>query len=149
VAPVESLTGFETLTGIDFDDGGRAYVVDGGGVKVFDRNATGQWTPGDAGAFNGVDVGSMVRIAKSRNNFDPALHATPDWDNFEVDLLEDLGTNVPDCLGDLNGDSKIDAADLAILLGQWQGSGIADLDESGGVDAADLGILLGAWGGCG
>ncbi len=149
VAPVESITGFSVLTGIDFDDGGRAYLVNDGAVKVFERSSSGQWTAVDAGAFNGVDVGSMVRIAKSRSNFDPALHDTPDWNNFEVDQLEVLGVSVPDCLGDLNGDATIDAADLAILLGQWGGNGIADLDASGAVNAADLGILLGGWGGCG
>ncbi len=46
---------------------------------------------------------------------------------------------------DLNGDGAIDAADLAILLGAWGGSGAADLDSSGTVDAADLAILLGYW----
>jgi hypothetical protein len=47
--------------------------------------------------------------------------------------------------GDLNGDGKVDAADLAILLGQWGGAGSADLNGSGAVDAADLAVLLGAW----
>jgi hypothetical protein len=48
-------------------------------------------------------------------------------------------------LGDLNGDGEVDAADLAILLGAWGGSGSADLNASGSVDAEDLAILLGAW----
>lgn len=47
--------------------------------------------------------------------------------------------------GDLNGDRRVDAVDLSILLGQWGGSGIADLDGSGLVGAADLAILLGGW----
>jgi hypothetical protein len=47
--------------------------------------------------------------------------------------------------GDLNGDDRIDAADIAILLGQWGGDGSADLDDDGIVGAADLAILLGAW----
>lgn len=46
---------------------------------------------------------------------------------------------------DLNNDSVIDAADLAILIGQWGGAGAADLNGDGTVDAADLAILLGAW----
>lgn len=48
--------------------------------------------------------------------------------------------------GDLDGNGSVDAADLAILLGQWGGAGSGDLDASGTVDAADLAILLGAWG---
>ncbi|MFO0830032.1 MAG: FG-GAP-like repeat-containing protein [Phycisphaerales bacterium] len=52
------------------------------------------------------------------------------------------------CPSDLNGDSTVDAADLAVLLGAWGGTGNADLDASGTVDAADLAIVLGAWGPC-
>ncbi len=48
--------------------------------------------------------------------------------------------------GDLNGDGVVNAADLAILLGQWGGPGSADLNGDGTVSAADLAILLGAWG---
>ncbi len=48
-------------------------------------------------------------------------------------------------LGDLNGDGIVDAADLAVLLDQWGGSGSADFDGTGTVDAADLAILLSAW----
>ncbi len=47
---------------------------------------------------------------------------------------------------DLNGDSQIDAADLAILLTQWGGSGSADFDHDGLVAASDLAVLLDAWG---
>ncbi len=52
------------------------------------------------------------------------------------------------CPADLDETGMVDAADLAILLGQWGASGSADLDASGTVDAADLALLLGAWGGC-
>ncbi len=53
------------------------------------------------------------------------------------------------CLGDLNGDGQVDAADLAILLGEWGESGpLGDLDFNAVVNAADLAILLGAWGQC-
>jgi hypothetical protein len=46
---------------------------------------------------------------------------------------------------DLNGDGTVDAADLAILLGNWGQPGVADLDGSGAVDANDLATLLGEW----
>jgi hypothetical protein len=51
------------------------------------------------------------------------------------------------CPADLNGDGKVDAADLTILLSSWGGGG-ADLNGDGVTDAADLTILLSAWGGC-
>ncbi|MFO0828989.1 MAG: hypothetical protein U0572_12685 [Phycisphaerales bacterium] len=54
---------------------------------------------------------------------------------------------------DLNGDAKIDGADLAILLGAWGPvpPGIIfppDFNGDGMVDAQDLAVLLGAWGPC-
>ena len=64
-------------------------------------------------------------------------------------ILPDGSLGAPPPAGpaeDLNGDGSVDAADLAILLGAWGGTGAADLNNDGTVDAADLAILLGAWG---
>ncbi|NBX33260.1 MAG: hypothetical protein EBR07_11145 [Planctomycetes bacterium] len=47
--------------------------------------------------------------------------------------------------GDLNGDGKINGADLGILLAAWGGTGPADLNRNGIVDGADLGLLLSNW----
>lgn len=148
VMPVDSLGGFDALTGVEFDDGGTMYAVDNGKVEAYERDSAGQWQPADAGAFDGVEVGPVVRIAKSRSNFDPAVHDTPAWDNIDADDLEPLGVDVPDCLGDLTGDGSVGAEDLAVLLGQWGAAGTADLDQSGVVEAGDLARLLGAWGNC-
>jgi len=51
---------------------------------------------------------------------------------------------------DLNGDFRVSAPDLSLLLGAWGATAAcavdgADLDESGTVDATDLAIPLGAW----
>jgi hypothetical protein len=148
VSPVETVGGFSALTGLDFDDGGSMFAVDGGVVEVFERTSAGAWTPGDSSDFAGLNVGAMIRIAKSRSNFNPEIHDTPDWDNIDPAELVDLGNNQPDCLGDLNGDGTVNAADLAILLGQWGSVGHADFDQNGTVDAADLAKVLGSWGDC-
>jgi hypothetical protein len=66
--------------------------------------------------------------------------------NGVPDSCEGLG-----CPGDLNDDGKVDAADLAVMLGFWGPVGTfpaADIDGSGLVDAGDLAILLGGWGAC-
>ena len=59
----------------------------------------------------------------------------------------------PPCQGDLNGDGKIDGADLGLILGAWGNCTIAsclgDLNGDGKIDGADLGLILGAWGDCG
>ncbi len=47
---------------------------------------------------------------------------------------------------DLDGDGRVDAADLSILLNAWGSNGrLGDLDGNGWVDAADLTALLNAW----
>jgi hypothetical protein len=46
---------------------------------------------------------------------------------------------------DLTGDNKVNAADLAVLLGAWGGAGAADVSGDGTVNGADLALLLGAW----
>ena len=52
---------------------------------------------------------------------------------------------VPEPAADLDGDGRVNAADLAILLGAWGTDGAGDLDGDGAVCAADLALLLGAW----
>ena len=53
------------------------------------------------------------------------------------------------CLGDVNNDGQVDAADLGLLLSAWGLDGPTDLNEDGLTDAADLGLILAAWGPCG
>jgi hypothetical protein len=55
------------------------------------------------------------------------------------------------CSADLDSNGQVDAADLAIMLGNWGsfGGGLSsDLNSDCTVDAADLAILLGTWGPC-
>jgi hypothetical protein len=55
------------------------------------------------------------------------------------------------CVGNLNGDTAVDGADLGILLNAWgpcAASCAADLVRDGFVNGADLGALLGNWGAC-
>jgi hypothetical protein len=48
--------------------------------------------------------------------------------------------------GDLSRDGRVDASDLAILLGAWGVyNPILDVNESGLVDAGDLAAVLSAW----
>lgn len=46
---------------------------------------------------------------------------------------------------DLDGNGRVDASDLAILLAHWGGPGRGDIDGNGTVDAADLSEVLGRW----
>lgn len=55
-----------------------------------------------------------------------------------------------DQVGDFNGDSVVNAVDIAILLIQWGPTSqpVWDLDNDGWVGGTDLAILLAAWGPC-
>jgi hypothetical protein len=66
-------------------------------------------------------------------------NANADYDYVELTVNLGIGA-------DFNGDDVVNAADLAILLGQWGLPGVTDLDCSGTTDAGDLAVLLGAWG---
>lgn len=56
------------------------------------------------------------------------------------------------CPSDVDGDGRVSAQDLALLLADWggspHGSAATDIDGNGIVDAADLSIMLGAWDTC-
>lgn len=52
------------------------------------------------------------------------------------------------CPGDFTADAKVDATDLAVLLGSWGGAGCGDVDGDALVGPSDLAILLGGWGAC-
>lgn len=80
-----------------------------------------------------------------------------------VDFFDDPGLGIvaafpfiEECsapvIGDVNGDGKVDGADLGLLLAAWGVCGPcwlcpADLNEDCQVDGADLGTLLSAWSG--
>jgi len=72
-----------------------------------------------------------------------SLNAYGYFDDFAVAAV---APSVP-CAGDFNGDGVRDAADLAVLLGAWGGTG-GDLNGDGTTDAADLGAFLSGWGAC-
>jgi hypothetical protein len=60
----------------------------------------------------------------------------------------DLHADQSPCNADLDGNQVVDGADLGMLLGNWNGSGVGDLNNDGVVNGADLGAMLGAFGGC-
>ena len=66
-----------------------------------------------------------------------------------IDTPENVVVISDTCLGDINGDGEVSAADIGLLLGEWGNNNpLVDYNEDGEVGAADLGMLLGAWGVC-
>ncbi|MFO0829156.1 MAG: YncE family protein [Phycisphaerales bacterium] len=104
--------------------------------------------PGNELTYTVVPLGTQIRIGIDRD-------ADGYFDRDEIDNGSDPADpkSVPSgaCLGDIapvGGDGLVLADDLAVLLGQWGGSGSGDLNHDGVVNGADLGLLLGAWGAC-
>lgn len=143
------LPGVVDPTSVAFDDHGRMVLVAAGGVKVFERTATGGWTPGDASDFVGKPIGHLLRLARSRSNIGGPLEFD-DAEEIPPAEYEPLGLAIPDCPGDFDLSGTIDAGDLARLLGAWgtcpgcEG----DIDGDGAVSGSDLAMLLGSWGAC-
>lgn len=54
-------------------------------------------------------------------------------------------TYTPSAVHDLNGDGRVNAADLALLLSAWGTAGPGDFNNDGTVGATDLGIILAMW----
>ena len=86
-----------------------------------------------------------------------ATAATP-WDGMPASGVFDIGPYTcvifsqgdpppPTNPADVNGDGRVDAADLSALLGAWgTANAAADVNRDGSVNGADLAALLGQWG---
>jgi hypothetical protein len=111
--------------------------ADGDGVADADDNCVNGANPGQEDS-DGDGVGDVCDNCPQVANADQADANS----NGVGDACE------ASCPADLDNSGTVDAADLAILLGGWGGSGAADLDGNNSVDAADLAVLLGAWGAC-
>ena len=123
--------------GMDIDDlNGTAYVAQAGSFEFMIRaiGSDGRYTGDcdDDGFIDGCDI------------------ATGDSDDVN-------GNGVPDecedfCQGDLDGNGRVDGADLGLFFAQWKSCldepCSADLNGDGEVNGIDLGIILSAWGIC-
>lgn len=134
---------------VQVGDGGRVCAIAGNAVHEFEPVEGLGWQRAATPLFEGAEVGNHFQLARSRNNYDPALHSDEEW----YDLLpeEDLGDPIPDCLADLNLDGTVNVIDLLQLLTDWgpcAGPCYADLNADGSVDVLDLLQMLTDWGDC-
>lgn len=122
---------------------GRAEItIIEGGCDVVERIACNNFGCADGGATMDVVAGRpyLIHVSAESTSFGDA----------SVSGLLAIDLSASPCPADLNGDGKVDAADLGMLLGAWGPCpGCAgDLDGSGSVDSADIGLLLAAFGDC-
>jgi hypothetical protein len=128
----------------------RLYVGGSNGIKVYKPTASAPgWTFDNSSPFNGLPGGGRLAMLRNTDNYDPALHSGPAWQNLTTAEIGDTAVDVADCLGDANEDGVVDATDLGLLLGAWGSTAdVGDLNQDGTVNAADIAALLGAWGPC-
>ena len=105
---------------------------------------------GDSDADGDLDAADEAALAVCR-----AASGTPSPACMRFDFDGDLAVTSDDeslfhaevlrrrC--DLDLDTLVTARDLAILLANWGGAGIADIDANGSVGAEDLKILIANW----
>ena len=103
------------------------------------------------------DVWTDLDQAVHGNDYWQAVHdpITQSWSltwnvpNRGTNTYRLVGAHGGGCTGDLNGDGRVDAADLGIVIGTWNTpDGQGDVNGDGTVNAADLGIVIGVWGNC-
>jgi hypothetical protein len=97
----------------------------------------------------------MMRMASTTTENGPALlvagsfSASPSGDSF----MARWGCGPrPPCEADVNGDERVDAADMAAVLTEWGPCDLPgcaeDIDGDGAVTAKDLAALVASWGEC-
>lgn len=95
--------------------------------------------------MHGIQVKSRLVLSRSMSGVAPGEDVLVDADP----ALEPADVPVLDCRTDLNVDGTTNAADLAIVLSEWDATrSIADVDRDGTVGATDLAAVLSAFGPC-
>jgi hypothetical protein len=113
-----------------------SFTVTGGRVS----GPGGQWRYFHAGET--AALASLDTKSSSERSFDYQLCLDLEPANGICDQYDDAAR----AFGDFDSSGSIDAADLALLLGNWGSSGVGDIDQDGVVNAGDLSFLLSRWG---
>lgn len=111
-----------------------------------------EWVTGEPVDFLNWNVGEPNDLPAGENISE--LLGDGSWNDVTpttecLGVIIEYESDEPECPADLNGDDKVDGADLTNLLAAWGASGgAADLNGDGMIDGADLTIVLAAWGEC-
>ena len=117
---------------------------EGGGVY-----GTGE---GELRAYDTVFCGNTVEGLATRENQIAGEFDDEGGNCVSEECIDDGAGGVAcreTCIWDLDGNGRVDAFDLAYVLGYWGSDDIAgDINLDGIVDAVDLGLVIAAWGPC-
>lgn len=99
--------------GVNVGDDGHVFISDAGVIREFARGHDGRWQETRTSGFTGMPAGPMLRMSRSRSNFDPAVHTGPNRRNV---LPTRFHPGIPDELGDLNCDGVVDFFDIDAFM---------------------------------
>jgi hypothetical protein len=129
-------------------------IVDGGGVHIERGHLTLAQcvvTANESPSAGGVllepttPAGSLLLV-------NTVVCDNTQWNIVGDFTSEGAGTDVCDCLGDIDGNGLVNAVDIAALLSVWGTDGgiypRADGNFDGTISAQDITILLSSWGAC-
>jgi hypothetical protein len=148
VAATISATPAQPLRGIDADNRGHVFTTAGGATLEFAEPVPpvlgGPWSLVAGGKFAGMADGPIFRIARHRNNYDRAIHDSPE-ETLNV-FPSQFGTSVVDCPPDFNANGTLEVQDIFDFLNAWfAGYADADFDGANGLQVADIFAFLNAW----
>ena len=123
-----------------------AWSIDNPSAPVFQayintRNFTAATNTAAAGELGPEGI-QFVSAAQSPNGKPLLLLANEISGTLAIYQVDQL-CNTP---GDINADCVVDGTDLALLLGNWGGTGTGDVNGDGAVGGDDLALLLNNWG---
>ncbi|MCC6322721.1 MAG: hypothetical protein IT438_14935 [Phycisphaerales bacterium] len=140
----------QPLRGVDTGDTGHVFTAVGGITAEFEPPAPGPvavlaWARvGGTPPFAPLADGPIFRIAKSRTNYNRAVHADPS-ERLNI-LPEVVAPSVPDCPADFNLTGTVTVQDLFdFLAAYFSGDIAADINESGTITVQDIFDYLAAY----
>ncbi len=136
-------------TNISVNDLGDLFISTSDGLMQMTNSDLIGWIAVEKPLFETDEPFEKFYVARSRTNYNSAIHDGPEWNNILLEDDDDPG--VPACDADLTLDGSVGVPDLLALLGQWGPCNLpcpADLNFDGSIGVPDLLILLGEWGTC-
>ena len=129
---------------------GPGYPINTSDVEFGNFLMTGSAQPGEYARVSlrvpqETPVGTEFFLVASADSFTDGFDtlAVATGAVLRVNVVAGSGTPI---IGDLDGDTRVSGADLALLLGMWGSPNPAgDLDGDGTVGGPDLGLLLSNW----
>lgn len=134
--------------GLHYGNEGDVSVFGDGSVRQYRLiiGTTIAWAPIADSPWNGVAVGSMMHLSRSRENDDGSENG-PQFRNLEASEIVG-GTDEAPCNGDANEDRAVDFFDLNLVLANYGLSETwleGDVNGDGAIDFRDLNIVLSAY----